>query len=46
MKSLVYLLSAILLLSLITTTEVTLGNLKSFFWATYDRDDDGKATLA
>jgi RNA:NAD 2'-phosphotransferase (TPT1/KptA family) len=34
-----------LVLSIATTTEVTLSNLQGFFTATYDRDQDGFATL-
>lgn len=29
----------------VNTVEVSLDNLKGFFWATYDRDDDGAATV-
>ena len=29
----------------VVTVEVSLDNLKGFFWATYDRDDDGAATV-
>ena len=25
--------------------EISLNNLKGFFWATYDRDNDGEATV-
>lgn len=36
---------ALALLISVQSTEVSLDNLKGFFWATYDRDDDGVATV-
>lgn len=35
----------LLLVAQVSTTVVTLDNLKGFFGATYDRDDDGSATV-
>jgi len=45
MKFLPLLFCIIILLTKTHSTEVTLANLKGFFWATYDRNDDGIATL-
>ena len=45
MKLLLTLLCTLILLTQISSTEVSLDNLKGFFWATYDRNDDGVATV-
>ena len=45
MKLLLTFLCTFILLTQIYSTEVSLDNLKGFFWATYDRNDDGVATM-
>ena len=45
MKIGLILICSLALLSSVQSVEVSLDNLKGFFWATYDRDDDGAATV-
>ena len=39
------LILSLLLLVAVQTVEVSLDSIKGFFWATYDRNDDGVATV-
>lgn len=39
------LLCLLIVLVGVCSTTVTLDNLKGFFWATYDRNNDGVATI-
>ena len=45
MKIIVTFLLFLTFLLTIQSTTVSLDNLKGFFWATYDRNDDGVATV-
>jgi hypothetical protein len=45
MKTSLNVLCLFVLLGCFGCAEVSLENLKGFFWATYDRDDDGIATV-
>lgn len=45
MKGFIILVLVLVFFTTVNTVEVSLDNLKGFFWATYDRDDDGAATV-
>ena len=45
MKIILSLVCLIIFLTITKSTTVTMDNLKGFFWATYDRNNDGVATV-